>query len=67
MLLLSACGANTTGPIRTVSDYCLIASGISYASPAGTETSANLYDTPQTVKAVEAHNLRYEAICDPDL
>lgn len=52
-----------TGPIRAISDYCLIASGIGYASPVGVETATNLYDTAETVRAVEAHNLRYEAVC----
>ncbi len=66
-LSLSACGHATTGPVRTVSDYCLIARGISYASqlPGLTETSANLYDTAATVAAIEAHNLAYDRVCHP--
>lgn len=65
LTLLSGCAANTTAPPAAPSSYCLIAKGIGYASqpPGAVETADNLYDTPLTIAAVEAHNLAYEAVC----
>lgn len=62
---LTACAGNTTETVRTISDYCLIAKGISFSEPHGTdvETAANKYDTPETIKQVKAHDLSYEAVC----
>jgi hypothetical protein len=55
----------TEAGIRTVHDLCLIDKGIGYASqlPGAVEDSSNRYDTAQTVAEIEAHNLRFEAIC----
>lgn len=63
LILLQACAANTT-EVRTVSDYCLIAKGIGYASPNGTETAENKFDTPLTVAEIEVHNNKYESLCN---
>lgn len=66
-MIASACAKNTTAvpPPAPVSDYCLIAKGISYAKkpPASVEDQRNRFDTDETVKSLEAHNLRYEAVC----
>ncbi len=66
IMSLSGCGHVTTeAGVRTVHDYCLIASGISYASqPVGeAETVVNRFDTAETVAAVEKHNVVYERTC----
>ena len=63
---LTACETSSTDPgVRTVSDYCLIARGISYASqPAGQEEdSRNRFDTAETVRDVEEHNVVYRRRC----
>jgi hypothetical protein len=59
------CVKNTTETVRTVSNYCLIAKGISYSEikPTQQEGAANLYDTPETVKQVKEHDLTYERLC----
>lgn len=65
-LIASACAKSTTETApRTVSEYCLIAKGISYSEiKAGqTEDAANKYDTPETVEQVKAHDLAYERVC----
>lgn len=55
---LSACATGLTGPApATVSDYCLIAKPIGYD---GTK------DTPETVKAIEAHNSQWVCVCEHD-
>lgn len=64
----SGCVKGSTEPgVRTVSDFCLIAKGISYASKpaAETETAANNFDTDETVAQVEEHNLKYLRRCPP--
>lgn len=66
-MIASGCAKNTTAaPIPPpVSEYCLIASGISFAKkpPTAVEDQRNRFDTTETVKSLEAHNLRYEAVC----
>ena len=51
--------------MRTASETCLVVSGISYAAaPEGAlDDASNRYDTPETVKQVEAHNLVFERLC----
>jgi hypothetical protein len=51
--------------VRVISDYCLIATGLSYSEiKAGqTETADNKYDTPETVAGVARHDLIYERLC----
>lgn len=63
--MLSGCGTGTTEVVRTVSDGCLVFSGIGYASqPSGQqETAENKYDTVDTVKEVEKHNLVFQKLC----
>ena len=66
LTMLSGCETATTeSGVRTISDFCLIAKGIGYAAKpdAATETLANIYDTPETVAAVEEHNLKYQRTC----
>lgn len=67
LLLLSAtsCAQSTTETVRTISEYCLIAKGITYSEiKAGqTEDSANKYDTPETVDQIKNHDLAYERVC----
>lgn len=60
-----SCAKSTTETVRTVSNYCLIAKGISYSEiKAGqTEDGTNKYDTPETVEQVKAHDLAYERVC----
>lgn len=55
---LSGCvtGSIGQGP-ATVSDYCLIAKPIGYD---GTK------DTPETVRAIEAHNSQWVCVCEHD-
>ena len=62
-----SCATSTTETVRTVSDYCLIATGISYSEikPGQAEDAANKYDTPETVEQVKAHDLAYERVCPP--
>lgn len=62
----SACAKNTTETApRAISDYCLIAKGISYSEikPGQAEDTTNKYDTPETVKQVKDHDLAYEKVC----
>lgn len=65
LLLSSACAKSTTETVRTVSNFCLIAKGISYSEikPGQVESAENKYDTPETVKAVKSHDRAYEATC----
>lgn len=62
-----SCAKNTTETVRTVSDYCLIAKGITYSEikPTQQEGAANLYDTPETVAQVKNHDLTFERVCKP--
>lgn len=66
MSSLTACvhGTTATAP-RAISDYCLIANGITFSEKHGTdaESAANKYDTDDTVKQVREHDLKYEATC----
>ena len=52
----SGCAIGSTGP-AAVSDYCRIAQPIGYDSTK---------DTPETVKAIEAHNSQYVCVCEHD-
>lgn len=67
LLSATACARNTTAtaPPRGISDYCLIAKGISFSRiQAGqVEDATNKFDTDQTAKAVEEHDLAYERVC----
>lgn len=56
LLVMSGCAAVSTAPV-VVSDYCRIASPISYDS---------VRDTPETVKAIEAANSRWACLCEHD-
>lgn len=62
-----SCAHPTTETARTVSDYCLIAKGITYseAHAGNVETAQNSYDTAETIKQIKAHDLSYEAVCKP--
>lgn len=62
---LMSCAKSTTETVRTVSDYCLIAKGITYSEIKVTqqEGADNKYDTPETVKQVKDHDLVYEKLC----
>lgn len=62
---LMSCAANTTETVRTVSDYCLIAKGITYSEikTGQIEDINNQYDTEETVKQVRDHDLTYERLC----
>lgn len=64
--MLSGCGSGSTEQgVRTVSDYCLIAKGLSFSRQDGApEDASNKYDTEQTVKEVEEHNLKWLAVCE---
>lgn len=65
LTLLSGCGTATTEQgVRTVHDICLIDKGISFAPANGrVEDASNKFDTDETVDEIEAHNLRFEAVC----
>jgi hypothetical protein len=60
-----SCVTNTTETVRTVHDFCLIAKGITYSEikSGQVESSANKYDTPETVAGVKDHDLAYERVC----
>ena len=62
-----SCARNTTETVRTVSDFCLIAKGISFSKkqPLQVEDATNKYDTDETVKQIEEHDLKYERVCNP--
>lgn len=53
---LSGCDLNTTAPVP-LSNYCALTRPISYDSTK---------DTIETVAEIEAHNLRFECICNRD-
>jgi hypothetical protein len=65
----SACvtGSTGTAPPQAISNYCLIAKGITYSEikPGQTEDASNKYDTPETVKQVKDHDLAYTRVCPP--
>jgi hypothetical protein len=65
LLSTMSCAPNTTGTVRAVSDYCLIAKGITFSrkQPTQVETADNKYDTDETTKQVEEHDLVYERLC----
>lgn len=52
---LSGCETVSTAPV-VVSEFCRVAKPIEYDGAA---------DTPETVRQVEAHNLRWQELCDP--
>lgn len=62
---LMSCAKNTTETVRTVSDYCLIAKGITYSQKKQDqiESELNKYDTEETIAQVRDHDLTYERIC----
>ena len=64
-MISTACAKNTTGTVRSVSDYCLIAKGITFSEIKATqeESAANSYDTPITIKQIKDHDLTYEKLC----
>lgn len=63
---LMSCAKSTTETVRTVSDYCLIAKGITYSQiKAGqVESADNNYDTEETVSQIRDHDLTYERLCN---
>lgn len=62
---LMSCARSTTETVRSVSNACLIFSGISFSEPHGAdvESVANKYDTPATVAQIKQHDLKYESTC----
>lgn len=60
-----SCAGNTTETVRTVSDYCLIAKGITFSEAHGTDVEGvdNKYDTPETIQQIKDHDLAYERVC----
>lgn len=62
---LMSCAKSTTETVRTISDYCLIAKGITYSQikENQTEDSTNKYDTEETIEQVKNHDLQYERLC----
>ena len=64
-MTFSACATSGTETVRTVSEYCLIAKGISFAEQheGDVEDSTNKFDSADTVKQVKEHNLAYERTC----
>jgi hypothetical protein len=68
MLTATACAKSTTATApRAISDYCLIAKAITFSKirPGQTEDASNKYDTPETAKQVEDHDLAFEKVCHP--
>jgi hypothetical protein len=62
----ASCARSTTETVRTVSDYCLIAKGMTYSEAHGqAEDLNNKYDTPETIQQVKDHDLAYERVCNP--
>ena len=66
LVALGACATHERP--KTVSEYCLNARPISYAElPAGqVDDPGNNADTLETVKQIEPHNARYDALCAKD-
>lgn len=62
---LISCATNTTETVRTVSNYCLIAKGITYseAHEGNVEDATNKYDTAETIEQVKNHDLAFEKVC----
>lgn len=60
-----SCAGNTTETVRTVSNYCLLAKGITYSEAHGldVEDGTNKYDTDETIQQVKEHDLVFEKIC----
>lgn len=60
-----SCAESTTETVRTVSNYCLIAKGITYSEAHGAdvEDATNKYDTAETIKQVKDHDLAFEKVC----
>ena len=63
--LTTACARNSTETVRTISNFCLIAKGISYSEKKleQVEDATNKYDTPETVEQVKAHDRVFVATC----
>ena len=63
LAVLGACA--TREPLKTVSDTCLNLRALTYAElPEGaTDDPGNQADTPQTVREIETHNAKYDAVC----
>lgn len=55
LIAMTACAGVSTVPV--VSDYCRIAGPIGYDSKT---------DTPETVRAIEAHNSKWVCVCEND-
>ncbi len=53
---LTACDLNMTDPVP-LSNYCALTKPITYDSTK---------DTPETVAEIEAHNSRFECVCNHD-
>lgn len=67
MLTCSACATNTTERVRTVSNYCLLAKGISFSdAQTRPDDHTNRYDTPATVEQVKEHDLVYMKLCESE-
>jgi hypothetical protein len=56
LIALNGCDLNTTDPVP-LSNYCALTKPISYDSTK---------DTQETVAEIEAHNSRYECVCNRD-
>jgi hypothetical protein len=63
--LMSCAHATTETAPRTIHDFCLIGAPLTYSQPHGTdtETAANSYDTPETIKQIIDFDLKYEVTC----
>lgn len=66
-MTLPACVTHTTETVRTVSDYCLIAKGITYSEQhqGDVEDATNKYDTNETVTQVKNSDLVFQRLCAP--
>lgn len=69
ILLLGMTSACATREIPVIVDTsCTAFRPLSFAVPSRTmpETTANQYDTPDTVTEIQAHDARWDALCGPD-
>jgi hypothetical protein len=64
-MISMSCAKSTTEIVRNVSDYCLIAKGITYSEKRETqeEGAENLFDTPETIVQIKNHDLTFERLC----
>lgn len=65
MTSATACVHDTTEPVRAISEYCLVAKPITFARKPQTqvETAENKYDTEETARQVEQHDVVYDRLC----